>query len=89
MDTPQSIPEKDGTATEFATATMPWSRRIVSRFTSDIDTSWADTILVGCFFVSGIVDSVVFSTYTCFVSMQTGETVERLLRKGATELIDF
>ncbi|EXJ93388.1 hypothetical protein A1O1_01780 [Capronia coronata CBS 617.96] len=77
METPQSIREKDGTVTDtdFPTTTMSWSQRARLRFTADIDTRWADTILVGCFFVSGIVDSVVFSTYNCFVSMQTGNTI--------------
>ncbi|EXJ91899.1 hypothetical protein A1O3_00449 [Capronia epimyces CBS 606.96] len=75
MDTPQSIPDKDVTVTDLPTSTIPWSTRTMARFTAEIDPRWADTILVACFFVSGIVDSVVFSTYTCFVSMQTGNTI--------------
>ncbi|KIX09748.1 uncharacterized protein Z518_00829 [Rhinocladiella mackenziei CBS 650.93] len=78
MDTPQSIPEKDGTMSpdaEFPRPTLPWSTRLVSRFTSDVDPRWADIILIGCFFVAGIVDGVAFNTYTCFVSMQTGNTI--------------
>ncbi|KAL2423926.1 hypothetical protein ABEF95_010001 [Exophiala dermatitidis] len=75
MQTPQSNPEKDGATSEFLASDMFWSKRIYSRFTADIDARWADTILLGCFFVSGIVDSVAFSTYTCFVSMQTGNTI--------------
>lgn len=77
MDTPQSsTPEKDGTMTpksEFPTASIPLSLRLYSRFTSEVDPRWADLILLGCFFVAGIVDSVVYNKYTCFVSMQTGE----------------
>lgn len=78
METPSSLSDKAGTMTpnsELPTSSLPWSLRLRSRFTSDIDTAWADTILVGCFFVAGIVDSVAFNTYNCFVSMQTGEAL--------------
>lgn len=75
METPNSLSDKDGTLTpnsELPASSLPWSVRLKSRFSSDIDPAWADTILVGCFFVAGIVDSVAFNTYSCFVSMQTG-----------------
>lgn len=78
METPQSFPEKDSILspdTEFPHSSLPWSTRLRARFTSDIDTTWADTILLGCFFVTGIVDSVAFNTYSCFVGMQTGNTI--------------
>jgi hypothetical protein len=76
METPQSTPEKDGTMTpdsEFPKPSLPLSSRLQSRFTSEVDPKWADGILLGCFFVAGVVDSVVYNKYTCFVSMQTGE----------------
>ena len=78
METPSSLSDKEGTLntnSEFPTSSLPWTVRLRSRFTSDIDTAWADTILLGCFFVAGIVDSVAFNTYSCFVSMQTGESL--------------
>ncbi|RVX71263.1 hypothetical protein B0A52_04837 [Exophiala mesophila] len=78
METPSSLSDKEGTLntnSEFPTSSLPWTVRLRSRFTSDIDTAWADTILLGCFFVAGIVDSVAFNTYSCFVSMQTGNTI--------------
>jgi uncharacterized membrane protein YoaK (UPF0700 family) len=31
-----------------------------------------DLVLIGCFFCAGIIDSVSFNVYACFVSMQTG-----------------
>lgn len=76
METPQSTPDKDGTMTpdsEFPKPSLPLSSRLQSRFTSEVDPKWADAILLGCFLVAGIVDSVVYNKYTCFVSMQTGE----------------
>ncbi|KAH6682738.1 hypothetical protein B0J14DRAFT_673149, partial [Halenospora varia] len=41
----------------------------------DIDTSWTDLILISCFLVSGIADSVAFNVWACFASMQTGNTI--------------
>jgi len=61
--------------TDFPRSTLPWSTRLRSRFTSDIDTKWGDVILLGCFLLTGMVDSVAFNTYSCFVGMQTGNTI--------------
>jgi len=75
MDTPESTLEKDETMkpeSELPTPSMPLSKRLQSRMTSEVDPKWADAILLGCFFVAGIVDSVAYNKYTCFVSMQTG-----------------
>lgn len=38
----------------------------------DVHEDWADIILVVLSFISGMVDSAVFNTWSCFVSMQTG-----------------
>ena len=38
----------------------------------DLDESWSDVILLVTCFISGLVDSAVFNTWSCFVSMQTG-----------------
>ncbi len=75
METPQSAPEQDptnGLGAESPHLSLSWSTRLLSRFESDVDTKWADSILVGCFFVTGIVDSFAFNSYSCFVGMQTG-----------------
>ncbi|KZM19333.1 uncharacterized protein EKO05_0002918 [Ascochyta rabiei] len=45
------------------------------RLDAQIDSKWADLILLGCFFCSGLVDSMAFNMYACFVSMQTGNTI--------------
>lgn len=50
-------------------------QRLHQRLTAEIDTKWGDIILVGCFFCSGLIDSVAFNIYGCFVSMQTGNTI--------------
>lgn len=39
---------------------------------AELDPAWADAVLVGACFVSGLVDSAVFNKWGCFVSMQTG-----------------
>lgn len=42
------------------------------RLTAQIDTKWADLVLLSCFYCSGLIDSMAFNMYGCFVSMQTG-----------------
>ncbi|KAK5049881.1 hypothetical protein LTR84_003999 [Exophiala bonariae] len=88
METPRSfMSENDSTGTpdaEVPKATMSLSSRMYLRFTSEVDPGWADLILLGCFFVAGIVDSVVYNKYTCFVSMQTGNTI--FLGLGVSDL---
>ncbi|KAH7088361.1 hypothetical protein FB567DRAFT_337550 [Paraphoma chrysanthemicola] len=44
-------------------------------FNAQVDTKWADVILLGCFYCSGLIDSMAFNMYGCFVSMQTGNTI--------------
>ncbi|KIX05727.1 uncharacterized protein Z518_03699 [Rhinocladiella mackenziei CBS 650.93] len=41
----------------------------------EADESWGDLILIVACFISGLVDSAVFNVWSCFVSMQTGNTV--------------
>ncbi|KZF20536.1 DUF1275 domain protein [Xylona heveae TC161] len=43
--------------------------------TAEIDTRWADLILIGCCFTSGIVDGVAFNGWSSFAGMQTGNTI--------------
>lgn len=47
--------------------------QIRQRLDAEIDAKWADLILLGCFFCSGLIDSMAFNMYACFVSMQTGQ----------------
>lgn len=41
-------------------------------FYEEIDSHWTAALIVVCFFVSGIVDSVSFQTFSVFTSLQTG-----------------
>jgi hypothetical protein len=50
----------------------PFPKRIHDRLNVDINPKWADIILIVCFFISGLIDSAAFNTYSCFTSMQTG-----------------
>lgn len=38
--------------------------------TADIDTRWADLILIVCFLIAGLIDSGAYNAYECFTSMQ-------------------
>ncbi|KAL6712032.1 hypothetical protein ACN47E_003075 [Coniothyrium glycines] len=50
-------------------------RSIRQYLSADLDTKWADVPLLACFFCSGLIDSMAFNMYGCFVSMQTGNTI--------------
>lgn len=50
-------------------------RRLHAHFAQDVTDSWADTILLVACFITGITDSAVFNVWSCFVSMQTGNTI--------------
>ncbi|RSL38447.1 hypothetical protein CEP53_014865 [Fusarium sp. AF-6] len=43
--------------------------------TAEVDARWSDLPLLVCFFVAGLIDSVAFDLYSCFVNMQTGNTI--------------
>ncbi|KAF2676237.1 hypothetical protein K458DRAFT_492565 [Lentithecium fluviatile CBS 122367] len=49
--------------------------QIIRRLEAQVDPKWADSILLGCFYCSGLIDSMAFNMYGCFVSMQTGNTI--------------
>lgn len=49
--------------------------RLKQHLNANVDPKWADTILITCFYVSGLVDSVAFNVWACFASMQTGNTI--------------
>ncbi|KAM5347417.1 hypothetical protein ACJ41O_010422 [Fusarium nematophilum] len=49
-----------------------WWRR---RFVIDARRDWADIMLLGCYIITGILDSASISTWGAFVSMQTGKLV--------------
>ncbi|KAK6384797.1 hypothetical protein LTS17_002360 [Exophiala oligosperma] len=77
MDTPLSgdVPQTMEPSKELPLDSLPWTTRLRLRFAQDIDPAWADTILLACFFTTGMVDSIAFNTWDCFVGMQTGNTI--------------
>ncbi|KAI5269474.1 hypothetical protein E4T47_07073 [Aureobasidium subglaciale] len=44
-------------------------------FDAEVTESWADMVLIGSSFITGLLDSAVFNVWSCFVSMQTGNTL--------------
>ncbi|KAF4973666.1 hypothetical protein FZEAL_9258 [Fusarium zealandicum] len=50
----------------------PWWRK---KLGADAHRDWADLMLLGCYIITGILDSASISTWGAFVSMQTGNTV--------------
>ncbi|KIW83936.1 hypothetical protein Z517_03182 [Fonsecaea pedrosoi CBS 271.37] len=61
------------------TRTADASQRYLSQ---DLDSSYMSVVLVICFLISGLIDSVAFNTWNCFVNMQTGNTVFAALGLG-------
>ncbi|KAF2844309.1 hypothetical protein T440DRAFT_512271 [Plenodomus tracheiphilus IPT5] len=59
--------------TAISVSGMPYQRK--EHYLAEIDTKWADLLLLACFFCSGLIDSMAFNMYGCFVSMQTGNTI--------------
>ncbi|KAI8675776.1 hypothetical protein NCS57_00479700 [Fusarium keratoplasticum] len=49
-----------------------WLRK---KLVVDARRDWADVMLLGCYIITGILDSASISTWGAFVSMQTGNTV--------------
>ncbi|KAH8169257.1 DUF1275 domain protein [Sarocladium implicatum] len=49
--------------------------KIVKEKPRNIDLRHADLVFLGCYFVSGLLDSSTYNAWSCFVSMQTGNTV--------------
>lgn len=56
-----------------------WGARWRRYWNGDVDPKWADLLLILCFFISGMVDSVAFNVWSCFASMQTGMYSDYLL----------
>lgn len=47
--------------------------RLHKHFTVDVSKSWADIALLGCYIITGLLDSSSVFIWGSFVSMQTGE----------------
>jgi hypothetical protein len=59
--------QDDSTGSSVAT-------RLHKHFTADISKSWADIALLGCYIITGLLDSSSVFIWGSFVSMQTGKT---------------
>lgn len=46
-------------------------------FYHELESSWMGIVIIVCFFTSGLIDSVAFNSWNCFVGMQTGWTLNR------------
>ncbi|KEF60981.1 uncharacterized protein A1O9_02545 [Exophiala aquamarina CBS 119918] len=62
--------------------TLSMRVRTQSYLYDDFDCSYMSLIIIICFFISGLIDSVAFNSWNCFVQMQTGNTVFAALGLG-------
>jgi hypothetical protein len=53
-------------------AKQSFTKRFKLRMITDVDAQRTHLILIGLFFVTGLVDSAAYNIWNCFVSMQTG-----------------
>ena len=58
-------PQNESTGSSIAS-------RLHKHFTADISKSWADIALLGCYIITGLLDSSSVFIWGSFVSMQTG-----------------
>jgi hypothetical protein len=64
MNTPQSALQENGgypsreVSLSRKVARDTFRKRLYRRLNAEIDTKWGDIILLGCFFCSGLIDSV-------------------------------
>jgi hypothetical protein len=54
-------------------AKAPLTARLHDHFTANISKSWADIALLGCYIITGLLDSSSVFIWGSFVSMQTGK----------------
>lgn len=54
------------------TTDVSMSAKLKEHVNADIDTRWADLVLIVCFFISGSIDAGAYNAYECFSSMQVG-----------------
>ena len=62
-------------------------KRIQTYLNSELCTQYTSLVLVTCFFVSGLIDSVAFNSWSCFVSMQTGEHYTKQKQENIAEIL--
>ena len=47
--------------------------RTVTKYTNqELEIAWMGSVIITCFFTSGMIDAVAFNSWNCFVGMQTG-----------------
>ena len=59
-------------------AKAPLTSRLHEHFTANVSKSWADIALLGCYIITGLLDSSSVFIWGSFVSMQTGK-IDRAL----------
>lgn len=73
MDSSQTPDEKKQTEGTSSAGQIYQGGQMRRRLSAEIDTKWTDLLLLVCFLCAGIIDSMAFALYGCFVSMQTGK----------------
>ncbi|KAH8696406.1 DUF1275 domain protein [Talaromyces proteolyticus] len=61
-------------------------KKVVSRWAEAVSTDYADLIFILCSLTTGLSDGVIYASFGCFISMQTGNTI--FLGLGAAGIPD-
>jgi len=56
----------------------PLTARLHEHFTANVSKSWADIALLGCYIITGLLDSSSVFIWGSFVSMQTGKVKSKV-----------
>ena len=72
MSTPSLEDASEANGNTSKSHRSPLLSRTREYFSEELTTTWSDIMLILNCFVTGLLDSAVFNTWSCFVSMQTG-----------------
>jgi hypothetical protein len=64
------------------------SAKVKDYLAAEVDTRWAELILIVCFFISGMIDAGAYNAYECFVSMQVRSSLKLVSSTALIGLID-
>ena len=61
--------------------------RCADHLTVNVTKSWGDAVLLGCYLITGLLDSSSIMTWGSFVSMQTGKYLFSIVRQSIRKTV--
>ena len=66
-----------------------FSKRLELRMRSEVEPQRTHLILIGLFFITGLIDSAAYNIWSCFVSMQTGKSYPWPTLRALSEMLHY